>query len=91
MIKLKPKLINKYFSPEIKRSEIDNIIDMRYVYQYDTCGNLCVATTKKYIEIFNFRYFFKHFVFINEGDKICNKQLKNILTFLWLLIWDARA
>lgn len=41
MIKLKPKFINKYLSPKIK-----NIIDMRYVYQHDTCGDLCVATTK---------------------------------------------
>lgn len=52
---------------------------MRYVYRYDTCGDLCVATKKNYIEIFNFRHFFNHFVFTNEGDKIRNKQLKKYI------------
>ncbi len=55
----------------------------------DACGNLRVATTKNYIEIFNFRQFFNHFVFTNEVAKTRNKQLKNILMFLWLLIWSV--
>ncbi|GIM29138.1 hypothetical protein CPJCM30710_18040 [Clostridium polyendosporum] len=38
-----------------------------------------VATTKKYIEILNFRHFFNHFVFTNEGNKIRNKQLKKYI------------
>jgi hypothetical protein len=45
MIKLNPNLINKYFSPEIKQHEIDNIIDMRYVCQRNICGDLCASTT----------------------------------------------
>ena len=40
------------------------------------CGVRRVADTKNYIEILNFRHFFNHFVFTNEGDKIRNKQLK---------------
>ena len=43
------------------------------------CGDLRVATTKNYIEILNFRHFFNHFVFTNEGDKIRNKQLKKYI------------
>jgi len=43
------------------------------------CGDLCVATTKNYIEVLNFRRFFNHFVFINEGDNIRNKQFKKYI------------
>ena len=45
----------------------------------EACGDLRVATTKKYIGILNFRHFFNHFVFTNEGDKIRNKQLKKYI------------
>ncbi|MBO0525306.1 hypothetical protein EXQ31_07450 [Clostridium botulinum] len=38
-----------------------------------------VVTTKNYIEIINFRHFFKHFVFTSEGDNIRNKQLKKYI------------
>ena len=51
----------------------------KYIPQYPSCGDLCVATTKNYIEILNFRHFFNHFVFTNEGDKIRNKQLKKYI------------
>ena len=45
----------------------------------NTCGDLCVATTKNYVEILNFRHFFKHMVFTSEGDKIRNKEIKNYI------------
>lgn len=35
MEKLKPKLINKYFSPEIKRVEIEYIIDKALKLYFD--------------------------------------------------------
>lgn len=41
--------------------------------------DLCVATTKNYVEILNFRHFFKHIVFTSEGDKIRNKEIKNYI------------
>lgn len=44
----------------------------------DACGDCCVATKKNYVEILNFRHFVDYFVFTSEGDKIRNKQLKNI-------------
>nr|WP_080629780.1 hypothetical protein [Clostridium tyrobutyricum] len=43
------------------------------------CGDYSVDTTKNYVEILNFRHFFKHFVFTSEGDKIRNKQLKKYI------------
>ena len=40
----------------------------------------CVFATKtNYVEILNFRYFFKHIVFTSEGDKIRNKEIKNYI------------
>ena len=38
---------------------------------------MCVATKTNYVEILNFRHFFKHIVFTSEGDKIRNKEIKN--------------
>ena len=40
---------------------------------------LCVATKTNYVEILNFRHFFKHIVFTSEGDKIRNKEIKNYI------------
>ncbi|WP_035789448.1 hypothetical protein [Clostridium butyricum] len=51
----------------------------KYIPQYPSRGDLRVATKKNYIEILNFRHFFNHFVFTNEGDKIRNKQLKKYI------------
>ncbi|MDF2522446.1 MAG: hypothetical protein K0R31_87 [Clostridiales bacterium] len=50
-----------------------------HFYLIKACGDYSVATTKNYIEILNFRHFFNHFVFTNEGDKIRNKQLKKYI------------
>lgn len=43
----------------------------------DTRRDLCVATTKSYVEILNFRHFAKHFVFSPEGKNSRDKHLKN--------------
>ena len=43
--------------------------------------DLCVATKTNYVEILNFRHFFKHIVFTSEGDKIRNKEIKTISVF----------
>ena len=50
-----------------------------YVSEYVSCGDLCVATKTNYVEILNFRHFFKHIVFTSEGDKIRNKEIKNYI------------
>ena len=50
-----------------------------YVSEYLSCGDLCVATKTNYVEILNFRHFFKHIVFTSEGDKIRNKEIKNYI------------
>ena len=41
--------------------------------------DLCVATKMNYVEILNFRHFFKHIVFTGGGDKIRNKEIKNYI------------
>ena len=41
---------------------------------YTSCS---VATKTSYVEILNFRHFFKHIVFTSEKDKIRNKEIKN--------------
>lgn len=48
-------------------------------YPLVPCGDLCVATKTNYVEILNFRHFFKHIVFTSEGDKIRNKEIKNYI------------
>ncbi|MSS37840.1 hypothetical protein FYJ39_15030 [Clostridium sp. WCA-389-WT-23D1] len=48
-------------------------------YHLYPCGDYCVATKEKLVEILNFRYFFKHIVFTSEGDKIRNKEIKNYI------------
>ncbi|EII6750001.1 hypothetical protein LHT69_000752 [Clostridioides difficile] len=40
---------------------------------------MCVATKTNYVEILNFRHFFKNIVFTSEGDKIRNKEIKNYI------------
>ena len=42
-------------------------------------GDLCVATKTNYVEILNFRHFFKHIVFTSECDKTRNKEIKNYI------------
>ena len=54
-------------------------IELLKVWKYGACGNLCVATKTNYVEILNFRHFFKHIVFTSEGDKIRNKEIKNYI------------
>lgn len=41
--------------------------------------DLCVATKKNYVEILNFRHFHRHMVFINDGEKLRNKEIKNYI------------
>ena len=51
----------------------------RSISDVGACGDLCVATKTNYVEILNFRHFFKHIVFTSEGDKIRNKEIKNYI------------
>ena len=51
--------------------------DMCFNNDIATCGDYCVATKEKLVEILNFRHFAKHFVFMSEGKKMRNKSLKN--------------
>lgn len=41
------------------------------------CGDYCVDTKEKLVEILYFRHFAKHFVFSPEGKNSRNKHLKN--------------
>ncbi len=45
-----------------------------YVLIWYACGDGCNATKTNYVEILNFRHFFKHIVFTSEGDK---SEIKN--------------
>ena len=46
-------------------------------HHLEPCGYGSVATKTSYVEILNFRHFFKHIVFTSEKDKIRNKEIKN--------------
>ena len=41
------------------------------------CGDYCVDTKEKLVEILYFRHFAKHFTFTPEGKNSRNKHLKN--------------
>lgn len=43
----------------------------------DACGDYCVDTKEKLVEILYFRHFAKHFTFTSEGKNSRNKHLKN--------------
>lgn len=63
---------------------------MYFDSSFDTCGDYSVATTKNYIEILNFRHFFNQFVFINEGDKILDEQLKRYINVSMVIDMEYR-
>lgn len=48
-----------------------------YVSSFPACGDYCVDTKEKLVEILYFRHFAKHFVFSPEGKNSRNKHLKN--------------
>lgn len=49
----------------------------RYVRTNLSCGDYCVDTKEKLVEILYFRHFAKHFTFTPEGKNSRNKHLKN--------------
>lgn len=55
---------------------------MRHVSARGTCGEYSVDTKKRYVEILNFRHFHKHIVFIDEGEKMRNKEIKDYINVL---------
>ena len=50
-----------------------------YVCAFKACGDYCVATTSRYVEILYFKHFYKHIVFTGEGDKFRNKVIKDYI------------
>lgn len=46
-------------------------------WQLMACGDYCVDTKEKLVEILYFRHFAKHFTFTSEGKNSRNKHLKN--------------
>lgn len=71
--------LDKDESEKMCSSKIGEAGEMCSPADTDTCGDLCVATKTNYVEILNFRHFFKHIAFTSEGDKIRNKEIKNYI------------
>lgn len=46
-------------------------------WPFEPCGDYCVDTKEKLVEILYFRHFAKHFTFTSEGKNSRNKHLKN--------------
>ena len=75
---------NKEVTTEISDTEMcssacDEAMETCSSQSHDAYRDLCVATKTNYVEILNFRHFFKHIVFTSEGDKIRNKEIKNYI------------
>ena len=45
----------------------------------DACGDYCVDTTSRYVEILYFKHYFKHITFSSKGHKIRNKEINNYI------------
>lgn len=75
----KAKRLNENVTEKMCSSDGNVVGEMCSPADTDTCGDLCVATKTNYVEILNFRHFFKHIVFTSEGDKIRNKEIKNYI------------
>lgn len=43
------------------------------------CGDYCVGTKKRYVEILNFRHFHRYIVFTDESEKMRNKEIKDYI------------
>lgn len=43
----------------------------------DACGDLCVAMSHQFLEILDFTYFYKHFVFIKNEENILEKCIRD--------------
>ena len=75
----KAEQLNENVTEKMCSSDGNVVGEMCSPADTDTCGDLCVATKTNYVEILNFRHFFKHIVFTSEGDKIRNKEIKNYI------------
>lgn len=62
---------------EMCSSGADVAVEMCSPESHDTCGDYCVDTKEKLVEILYFRHFAKHFTFTSEGKNSRNKHLKN--------------
>ena len=69
-------LLNDKDVCSFEEHEAENVCSNKDAVAY---RDLCVATKTNYVEILNFRHFFKHIVFTSEGDKIRNKEIKNYI------------
>ena len=56
-----------------------NMLVYFYVLTNGTCRDYSVDTKKNYVEILNFRHFFKHMVFTGDGEKYRNKVIKDYI------------
>lgn len=45
--------------------------------QFYTCGDYSSNTKKRFLEVFNFRHFYRHYTFDPVGDLARNKQIKD--------------
>lgn len=75
----KAERLNKNITEKMCSSDGNVVGEMCSPADADTYRDLCVATKTNYVEILNFRHFFKHIVFTSEGDKIRNKEIKNYI------------
>ena len=57
--------------------DFGKIINYRYVSTGASCGDYSVATKRGIVKILHFRQFYKHFVFVDDGECGKKKLLKN--------------
>lgn len=62
---------------ELCSSSSDSAEELYSSSTTDACGDYCVDTKEKLVEILYFRHFAKHFTFTSEGKNSRNKHLKN--------------
>lgn len=73
----KAERLNENVTEKMCSSDGNVVGEMCSPADADTCGDYCVDTKEKLVEILYFRHFAKHFTFTSEGKNSRNKHLKN--------------
>lgn len=76
-LRLVAYLVKKYSNSDHSVDDLISIGTIGLIKAVDTCGDYCVDTKEKLVEILYFRHFAKHFTFTSEGKNSRNKHLKN--------------
>ena len=72
----KQNLCEELSAGELCSSSLDTTEELYSSSATDACGELCVAMSHRFLEIFDFTQFFDYFVFTPNSENVLEKELK---------------